>query len=280
MFEGSLMKVWMLAGAVSLCAIAEVSAADMYAPAPGGYQDVPIIQPNIWAGFYGGLTAGYAFSNSNDISYYFHDPVLLTTSQTYRFDKLNQEGGFVGTLGGYNWQSGPFVYGVETDFQAGNISGSTSNINPFNTWDTYGYKSQLDWWGTLRGRLGYSFGQALVYATGGVAYGQVQSQVTYTSVYPQHCCGAPAGTVAFGRNNKTENDVGFVVGGGLEYALSPRWSIKGEYQYIDLGTTDTATNYCFSGCTTNELHAKVENAFNIVTLGINYRMGIDYVPLK
>jgi outer membrane immunogenic protein len=166
------------------------------------------------------------------------------------------------------------------DFEAGEISGSASRLNPYNTLDTYGYKSQLNWWGTVRGRLGYAFGPALLYATGGFAFGQIDSQVTYSSHYPSVCCGASPSTIAYGRNNKSEVDGGWVVGGGLEYALNPRWSIKGEYQFIDLGNSDTATNYCYLGCTTNELHAKVDNQFNLVFVGVNYHTGGGYVPLK
>ncbi len=274
------MKRLIFGGVLSLCSIASVYGADVYPSAPGGYKDVPFVEANIWAGFYTGVNGGFVFSNSNDIDYYFHDPVAGTTSSTYRFDKSQAEGGFAGTQGGYNWQSGPFVYGVEADFQGGDISNSTSRLNPFNTLDTYGYKTNLDWFGTVRGRLGYSFGPALVYATGGVAYGQIESEVTYTSTYPHLCCGAPVGTVAYGRNDKTADYVGYVVGGGVEYAINPRWSVKVEYQYIDLGTSDVATNYCYLGCTTNELHAKVDNTYNLVNVGLNYHIGAPYVPLK
>jgi outer membrane immunogenic protein len=272
------MKKLIVAGALSVCSIASANAADMYTPGPGGFKDAPYIESS-WAGFYGGVNAGYAWGD-NDISYYFHDPVAGTTSSTYRFDKVSPEGGYAGSLGGYNWQSGHFVYGLEADFDAGEVSGNTSKLNPANTWDTYGDKSQLDWWGTVRGRLGYTFGPALVYATGGFAYGLVESQVTYTSTYPQHCCGAPAGTVAYGRNNNSEVLGGWVVGGGVEYAINPKWSLKGEYQFIDLGNSDVGTNYCYAGCTTNELHAKVDNSFNLVSVGVNYHVGGVFEPLK
>ncbi len=254
-------------------------AADIYAPAAGGYKDAPYIA-SPWAGWYTGFNAGYAFSNGDPINYYFNDPAAGTTSTTFRFDKSKAEGGFGGTYGGYNFQRGQIVFGIETDFQGGDITNKTSKLNPLDTLDTYAYKSDLAWWGTARGRLGYSFGPALVYATGGLAYGLIDSQVTYTSTYPQLCCGAGAGTVAFGRNNNTETKFGYVVGGGLEYAFSQKYTIKAEYQYLDLGNTNVGTNYCYLGCTTNELHAKVDHTYNVVNVGVAYHFGGDISPLK
>jgi len=118
--------------------------------------------------------------------------------------------------------------------------------------------------GTIRARLGYSFGPALLYATGGAAYGQVENQVTYRA----------GGN--FGSNSETAELGGYVVGGGIEYSVTPKWSVKAEYQFIDLGNSTVST------ITTNSdsISAKSDHAYEIVNFGVAYHIGGTFTPLK
>src|SRR6185295_11460520 len=75
--------------------------------------------------------------------------------------------------------------------------------------------------------LGYSFGQTLLYATGGYAYG---SETTSLNINP-----------AILNFSRSANLSGFVVGGGLEYAFSPNLSMKTEYLYYDFGKRNVFT---------------------------------------
>jgi outer membrane immunogenic protein len=121
----------------------------------------------------------------------------------------------------------------------------------------------VDWFGTVRGRVGYAFDRALVYATGGFAYGNVDTSLS-----------APAAPGTFERRNGTQ--VGFVAGGGLEYKIMPKWSLKAEYQYVDLGSERLVGTPGFAGFSTNAL----DTAFHTVRVGLNYGFGPIYEPLK
>jgi outer membrane immunogenic protein len=228
-------------------------AADIYrAPAPVSYKDAPAyVPPNTWAGFYVGINGGYGWGGSgNSIQY--NDGGLGDLSK-----RATPEGGFGGGQIGYNFQSGSFVYGVETDFQGADISGSARGTTTVNGFD-YNTRDRVDWFGTVRGRLGYAFDRTLIYGTGGFAYGNVNQRASLSD------------GVSVSNNN---TQTGYVVGGGIEYKINPSWSMKAEYQYIDLGTAKlTGTD----GVNTNAL----DTNFNTARVGLNYRLGRDYEPLK
>ena len=123
-----------------------------YAP-PAAYVD-----QNIWQGFYAGLNGGYGWSNNGDTILY-SDGTMSSRAQP--------QGGFGGGQIGYNFQNGPLVYGLETDFQGGYLGATSSDLSS---------KESVDWFGTVRGRVGYAFGHALIYGTGGFAYGDVRQR--------------------------------------------------------------------------------------------------------
>ena len=117
--------------------------------------------------------------------------------------------------------AGNFVFGIEADIQGADITGSGTSIG---TGALHG-EDNLDWFGTVRGRVGYAVGAALLYGTGGVAFGGVQDKLTVVGATKSH----------------DATDTGYAAGGGVEYAFAPSWSGKVEYQYINLGN-DTVTN--------------------------------------
>jgi outer membrane immunogenic protein len=118
-------------------------------------------------------------------------------------------------------------------------------------------QQNIDWFGTVRGRVGVAFDRVLVYGTGGFAYGNVSQHANYS------------GDVFSSNTTQT----GYAVGGGVEYKINPAWSLKAEYQYIDLGC-DRLTDSL--GNTTNPL----DTTFQTVRAGVNYHFGGGYVPLK
>ncbi len=268
---------------VSLAVLAASSclaqAADMYQPTGGGYKDGPVYVANTWTGFYVGVNGGYGFNSGQSISY---DTGYAGGARDYHapYDKLDQKGGFGGGQVGYNFQSDHFVYGVEADFQGSGISGSASGTPPYDSWGTYGVKGSLDWFGTVRGRLGYAFGPALLYATGGFAFGDVKGDISYRSSFPSHVvCGACAD--ATGTSHSSDVGTGYTVGGGVEYKLTPKWSVKAEYQYIDLGTHSATTGVSNYPTDTLTLHTKIDDNYSTVRAGLNYHIGdAGYEPLK
>jgi outer membrane immunogenic protein len=272
----------LLTVAALLTSAVSANAADMYtAPAGGGLKDAYV--PSVWAGWYAGVNGGYGFNSDQAVDYYFTfippDARAGTIGRVPSYNKLSQDGGFGGGQVGYNWQSGRLVYGLEADIQISGISGTVAGTPPSNSWDTYSLSGSLDWFGTFRGRLGYAFGPALVYATGGLAYGKVESDIAYSSLYPSKVGGQPPGYTANGNAHQEKLEVGYVIGGGIEYALTPKWTIKGEYQYIDLGSHTATTIDEYSK--TVFMHAKVDDNYSTVRGGLNYKIGgAAYEPLK
>ena len=112
--------------------------------------------------------------------------------------------GFVGgAQGGYNWQSGPLLFGLEADIQA---SGANDT---FAAW-----KFSNPWFGTVRGRVGYALNNVLFYGTGGLAFGELRAE-------------------GFGLS-ESHTSTGWTVGAGTEMGLAQNWTAKIEYLYVDL----------------------------------------------
>jgi outer membrane immunogenic protein len=212
-------------------------AADM-TPAPvykaPVYKALP--PPCVWCGWYVGVNGGYGWSEHND------------KFATPSFGGLDPKGGFGGAQIGYNWQSAQFVFGVEADIQGSGIQASAVDI----IGDSF--KSRLDYFGTVRGRLGYAFGPSLLYATGGLAYGGIENDAI-----------AVVGPTPF---TIKRTATGYTIGGGYEYKLTPAWSLKAEYQFINLGRNDPQNPTFGSVC---NLAPKCEDdAFHTVRAGVNY----------
>ncbi len=243
--------------ATALLVAAQANAADVYGPA-GGYKDGPAYVSASWTGFYLGVNGGYGWSPYSD---QLADRMIGDT-----LGGNSPSGGFGGGQLGYNFQRDSLVFGIETDIQ-----GSGIGDKKFDTaGNRYYTNSSLDWFGSLRGRIGYASSQALVYGTGGLAYGGIRNRVDYSSQYPSDIFDI----------NRTA--VGYTVGGGIEFKVNPAWSVKAEYQYINLGTNDpvragdgrTYGSYAAVGTKLDD------DAFHTVRLGVNYRLVPAYEPLK
>ena len=124
---------------------------------------------------------------------------------------------------------------------------------------------QLDWLGTVRGRLGWTpIDHLLIYGTGGLAFGQ--SQAAFTVVAPT------AGPPLFAFSS-TSAHVGWAAGGGIEYALPANWSnwsVKVEYLYYDLGRSTSSIFYAYAP-NTSSVTGSIRHNGNIVRAGLNYR---------
>jgi len=158
-----------------------------------------------WTGFYVGLNAGVGWAGSRDV---------VVSGPTAASSGVLSGGGSDGTFVGggqigYNWQSGSIVYGLETDIQYVAMNGGVS-WGPYSWWargeDDGGY------FGTVRARIGYAIDRTLLYVTGGLAYGGLNSNPL--------------------TGNNTSN-VGWTIGGGVEYAITNNWTVKVEGLYVD-----------------------------------------------
>ena len=229
-----------VAGAVS------AQAADLptrkEAPAP-----VFVPPPFTWTGFYVGVNAGGVWSNGGTSTTAFANGFPIGTisgvAETLGdvFPGSNFGGGQSGFIGGgqagYNWQTGAFVFGVETDFDGTTLSRSRSVIGPsfvepvfgLNDFFTANGSVKLDWLGSTRGRVGYAFfpdNRLLVYGTGGIAYGGASSHLdVFDAVHG----------FDFSSSGGSSSRVGWTIGGGVEYAFTNNWILGAEYLYYDLG---------------------------------------------
>jgi outer membrane immunogenic protein len=169
-----------------------------------------------------------------------------------------------GVRAGYNWQNSALVYGLETDLSATHLDTNLSTalagtIIPPPTAST---TSSIDWYGTLRGRLGWSTGPVLFYGTGGVAYGNV----TLSSALAASGAGGAAVTA-----QTSDTGLGWVAGGGVEYKLSPNVILSAAYQYVDLGTLSLTSSLpgAFFGLGSLSQSASAHAQFQVATIGLS-----------
>ena len=246
-------------GAVSTMALIPIaSAADL----PGSAPIYPPVAPPLnWTGFYIGGNIGYGWGNiQSTATIPFLASVGLPTTYT---DSLTPQGIIGGAQYGYNFQVDPnWVFGIEADIQGANQKASSTFVEPFTILGpvtgtaTFLHSEQLQWFGTVRGRIGYAFYHAMLYGTGGLAYGHLNSSLTATTI---SSVGTTSATLSGSKINE-----GWTVGGGFEGAFPncPNWTWRVEYLYIDLGTV----NYPVAGAT--QFSNKITD--NIVRFGINY----------
>ncbi len=178
-------------------------------PGPGG-------GPWRWSGLYAGVNFGGATGNA------------AQSDAVFDRGSYNVGGSVIGGTAGYNWQMNSFVYGLEGDFDYSWIKGATGGLVAFGSLPCggtglYAYcDTKLQWLGTARARAGVAWDRLLVYGTGGVAVGSLESSE-----------GSPAAGPIFGSGTVTR--AGWTAGGGIEARIDNHWSAKLEYLYVDLG---------------------------------------------
>ena len=222
------MKKYLLSGvaALGLIAAGAASAADL--PSRKGPVVAPVYVPAFtWTGFYVGANAGWGFGN-------------MKSRGVNAFGDLD---GFVGGGQiGYNYQLGQVVLGVEADFQGADLKAGPS----FAGLGIVG-EGKTEWFGTVRGRVGYAFDRFLPYITGGLAYGSVKTTL------------APGVTIN-GLNSDDNTHTGWTIGGGVEYAITNNLIAGVEYLYVDLGDKKV-----FNGAD------KVSTDFSLVRARLSYK---------
>ena len=268
---------------VALTAVGTVAAqaADLptrkEAPAP-----VFVPPPFTWTGFYVGLNAGGIFTSGSRHATIF-DPAAGTDGGFLNADfpgglGCGQTGFIGGGQAGYNWQTGAFVLGVETDFQGTTLSKSFNNVGvPFagagvpallsGDFLTVNGKASLDWLGTTRGRVGFVVtpdNRLMIYGTGGVAYAGGSANF---SVYDST-------TGSLWSGNPSSSRVGWVLGGGVEYAFTNNWTVRGEYLYADLGSSSfNSIGNAAAGAAFPGVYASGKISYNasIFRAAVNYK---------
>ncbi len=233
---------YFLAGIIALFAFAAADvarAADMPAKAPPA--PAPVSTYN-WTGWYVGGNIGYGWGANTGNGYTsFIDPAVILFGPDFFalggnvLPGVDPHGITGGGQIGYDWQVSPlWVLGVVADLQASSMKASAigaASIGAF-TGITESNSAQVDWFGTVRGKVGYAANNFLVYGTGGLAYGEVKANTGFND--PSN----GAGAVNFA-GSTSSTKAGWSLGGGVEYALSSSWRVGAEYLYVNLGTIST-----------------------------------------
>ena len=203
-----------------------------------------------WTGAYIGAQGGYVWSSADVSNMEFEG----APSGIPSFD-VDLDGAMGGLTAGLNYQTGRVVFGLESDISLAWISGSD---------DTYegspGFTSEADlnWLSTLRARACITSDRILVYATGGLAIGEVEGTI--------HDDYGLAGIIT---THDTTTHLGWTMGAGAEYALSDQLTLKAEYLYYDLGKEQMSFNEGLGGW--NPMTAEVEVTGSVARIGANFR---------
>ena len=228
----------------SLLGIAALSVAATSGFAESAY---PASPSHNWSGFYLGLNAGgnwdaahatTTVAPTGPTSFFIACAVCVTAiaglgDQTFHTGELTG-----GVQGGYNWQVGNFVAGIELDAEPFRNSGSITASQPFpvapaNT-QTISSSFNSQWLFSVRPRLGVATGNFLFYGTGGLAVTRLNTAWTYSTDFNAPCDCESASVTSIKER--------FIFGGGIENALPGNWLIGVEYLHVNFGTIVAASN--------------------------------------
>jgi outer membrane immunogenic protein len=268
----------LLTGGIALASLIGSSAFAADLPSRKFAPAAPVMPVFTWTGFYVGANAGASWSHgSTGIAAPFagwFNTINLNGAWRKSEDNVSFTGG---VQAGYNHQIGSLVLGVETDFNYANTESKRDGfgriaLGPFANEQTFASKTKVEWFGTVRARLGVTpMERLMVFATGGLAYGSVKASASETDAF--FFGAANIGTNTW-HGSKNDTRVGWTLGAGAEYALTNNLSLKAEYLYVDLGKQHVNTFY--SGpipALVGTAGARVnhDTKFSIVRAGVNYR---------
>jgi outer membrane immunogenic protein len=286
MRQGHFMKKLALTVSIIAFSSAGAFAADLPAKV---YTKAPVIADPVydWTGFYVGGNVGYSWGQSRD------DSSVTNGAGTILFassDRSHLDGVVGGGQIGYNWQVQNWVWGFEADIQGTDEKGSRAFTCPAGTCTPstivggplalvivvpgaavpLSLDQKIDWFGTVRARAGVlATPKVLLYATGGLAYGEVKSSEVI------------GGSAGF---SSTSTNVGWTVGAGVEGVIGGNWTAKLEYLYVDLGKVSGAFGTTIpafgvgttaSGTLTSYYGSRITD--NVLRAGVNYKFGSPVV---
>lgn len=211
------MKRILLAGAAFAALSSAAFAADMPAAYPAEAATVATTSSD-WSGFYVGVTGGYSFVEGD-----------ATSGGTAGID---DDGFLVGIYSGFNRQFGDWVVGIDNSISYVDVDADVGGALGL----------EINTLGTTRGRIGYSFGNFMVFGAGGIALAHTEA--------------------SFAGDEDDHLQVGWTAGGGIEAKLGTNWSARVEYLYADF----SEERYAAEGGPTVD----VEYDMNIVRGGVAY----------
>lgn len=192
-----------------------------------------------WGGFYVGIAAGAGWGTAEQTDTSIFGP--------FSSGRYHTGGPVFGLSGGYNWQAGAIVVGVETDLSFAAIKGEQTTPGIC----VVSCESEIQALGTVRGRLGAAFGEWLPFITGGLAYAKLHGS---------------EGPLAGVGGSGSSWVAGYTVGGGAEVKLASQWSAKFEYLFVDL-SNHSWTNSLPFGVSARE---NLEVTAHVMRIAIHY----------
>jgi outer membrane immunogenic protein len=228
-----------------------------------------------WTGFYVGGIAGAAISRPqvNLIVVNGPAPLFPVAGDTGRLQNVGSTkssdvtGAFGGRVG-YNYQTGQYVWGIEGDFTS-----IRSHVNRFTTGNPFAgfapgvanFNSNVstDWVSTIRGRWGLAVDRVMLYATGGAAFGKVSFANSFSGL---DGVGASTETAA-----ASKTQVGWTIGGGIDYCINTNWVLSFDYEHVDLGNLKASGLAIGPGGTTATMNYSTRLFTDIVSAGVAYK---------
>jgi outer membrane immunogenic protein len=187
-----------------------------------------------WTGLYVGGNGGWAWDSTS-----WRQDVTDNTTGGF-----GGNGGLIGGTIGYNFQTGPWVFGIEGDADSAfDLKPTKVGVCP----DLC--QTDIHWLATARGRVGYASNAFLTYVTGGAAWAHLENTIVGTPIPPASVTGS-----------------GWTAGFGLEVIVAPNWTVKTEYLHVEIGGTPVCPA-ASCGADVNSTFQKME----VVRTGLNYK---------
>jgi outer membrane immunogenic protein len=255
----SLTSISLAAAAFTATSLVTAHAADLGPMVTKAPPPAPIYYN--WTGFYLGANLGGSWGHQT--ATLFEDGIPADSFTDH------PDGVIGGGQIGYNWAfyngmgwGNAWVLGIEADIQ-GSSQRASNNFDFLDTvtglpGDTASATDKLEWFGTVRGRIGIAFDRVLPYFTGGWAYGDRKFDGTLTTA---------AGTTSFSTSSNSTD--GWTVGGGIEWAFWDHWTAKFEYLYVEFGNRNN--NNTFDIDATPFSVSSGHFTDNIARAGVNYK---------
>jgi opacity protein-like surface antigen len=228
-----------------------------------------------WSGLYLGGHIGSAMGLDN-----INDPL----GPSIFGDLVHSPGYLVGGQIGYNWQApgSYWVFGVEADATWANLDGTNTCYAFSGTFTSFNCRANTNSFGTLTGRVGWAFGpsgRSLAYVKGGAAWANSNvDMIINNDVF---------GDVGGNTANTGITSWGWTLGAGAEYAMTAHWTVRAEYDYLDLGSKNvlapnpsviTAPTVPLVGAFFPVPGTTVSQQIHVFKLGLNYKFGSDVAP--
>jgi outer membrane immunogenic protein len=227
------MKRILITVVLSIVVAGSALAADLPQPgppppeAPAAY--VPTLAPVYnWGGIYYGINGGYGIGSSD----------WTVTAPSASTGDFNVSGFLVGPTVGANFQTDAFVFGIEGDYDASWMQGTSSACTPNNC------ETKNTWLATVRARVGYAADRVLFYGTAGGAFGNISTNLPGSG------------------NFTSSTEPGWTAGAGVEAAFADNWTARIEYLYVDLENASQ---------TVPVTTGTIKFDTNLIRLGVDYK---------